>query len=184
MPTPTTAAVARVGEDTFCWERVVLDDPRADEVLVRLVATGLCHTDLSVLAGRLPTPLPAVLGHEGAGVVEAVGADVVGVVPGDKVVLSFNSCRQGTVRPLPYRSPPGAARTSPATSVPRVPTVPPPSTPRTDRRSAVSSSASPPWHGTRSSPPRASYASTPPMTRSCPGSHRSAAASRRGPAPS
>ncbi|WP_432181606.1 NAD(P)-dependent alcohol dehydrogenase [Streptomyces sp. NBC_00063] len=94
MPTPTTAAVARVGEDTFHWERVVLDDPRADEVLVRLVATGLCHTDLSVLAGRLPTPLPAVLGHEGAGTVEAVGTDVVGIAPGDKVVLSFNSCGQ------------------------------------------------------------------------------------------
>ncbi|MFC9502805.1 NAD(P)-dependent alcohol dehydrogenase [Streptomyces sp. NPDC057002] len=125
MPTPTTAAVARVGEDTFHWERVVLDDPRADEVLVRLVATGLCHTDLSVLAGRLPTPLPAVLGHEGAGVVEAVGADVVGVSPGDKVVLSFNSCgrcdscrtgaptRCGTFFPLNF----GAARPDGSTPV-------------------------------------------------------------------
>ncbi|WP_059008850.1 NAD(P)-dependent alcohol dehydrogenase [Streptomyces specialis] len=94
MPTPTTAAVARAGQDTFHWERVLLDDPRPDEILVRLVATGLCHTDLSVLAGRLPTPLPAVLGHEGAGVVESVGRDVVGLSPGDKVVLTFNSCGQ------------------------------------------------------------------------------------------
>jgi aryl-alcohol dehydrogenase len=92
LPTSTTVAVARTGEDTFHWERAVLDDPGPGEVLVRLVAAGLCHTDLSVLAGRLPTPLPAVLGHEGAGTVEAVGADVFGIAPGDHVVLSFNSC--------------------------------------------------------------------------------------------
>ncbi|MFG3390689.1 NAD(P)-dependent alcohol dehydrogenase [Streptomyces sp. WAC05458] len=92
MPTSTTVAVARSGEETFHWEGAVLDDPGPGEVLVRLVATGLCHTDLSVLAGRLPTPLPAVLGHEGAGVIEAVGADVTDVAAGDRVVLSFNSC--------------------------------------------------------------------------------------------
>ncbi|MFF1379653.1 alcohol dehydrogenase catalytic domain-containing protein [Streptomyces sp. NPDC058308] len=84
--------MARTGEDTFHWERAVFDDPGPGEVLVRLVAVGLCHTDLSVLTGRLPTPLPAILGHEGAGTVEAVGADVVGIGPGDHVVLSFNSC--------------------------------------------------------------------------------------------
>jgi aryl-alcohol dehydrogenase len=92
LPTFTTVAVARAGEDTFYWEDAVLDDPGPGEVLVRLVATGLCHTDLSVLAGRLPTALPAVLGHEGAGVVEAVGAGVTDVATGDRVVLSFNSC--------------------------------------------------------------------------------------------
>ncbi|MFD4603015.1 NAD(P)-dependent alcohol dehydrogenase [Streptomyces sp. NPDC058464] len=117
--------MARAGEDTFHWEQVLLDDPRPDEVLVRLVATGLCHTDLSVLAGRLPTPLPAVLGHEGAGVVEAVGTDVVDVRPGDRVVLSFNSCgrcdscrtgkptRCGTYFPLNF----AAARPDGSTSV-------------------------------------------------------------------
>lgn len=92
MPTSTTAAVARVGADDFTWEPIVLEDPGPDEALVRLVATGLCHTDLSVLAGRLPTPLPAVLGHEGAGIVEAVGPGAHGVRPGDRVVMSFNSC--------------------------------------------------------------------------------------------
>ncbi|MFI6569926.1 NAD(P)-dependent alcohol dehydrogenase [Nocardia fluminea] len=92
MPIDTTAGVARAGADTFSWERVVLDDPGPGEVLVRLVATGVCHTDLSVLAGRLPTPLPAVLGHEGAGVVEAVGEAVSTTRPGDRVVLSFTSC--------------------------------------------------------------------------------------------
>lgn len=92
MPTSTTAAIARAGADDFTWEPVVLDDPGPDEALVRLVATGLCHTDLSVLAGRLPTPLPAVLGHEGAGIVEAVGPGTHSVRPGDRVVMSFNSC--------------------------------------------------------------------------------------------
>lgn len=92
MPTSTTAAVARAGADGFAWEPVVLDDPGPGEALVRLVATGLCHTDLSVLAGRLPTPLPAVLGHEGAGIVEAVGPGTQAVRPGDRVVMSFNSC--------------------------------------------------------------------------------------------
>ena len=60
------------------------------DVLVRLRATGLCHTDLEVMQGQLKYPLPIVLGHEGAGVVEAVGAEVVDVVPGDHVVCSWN----------------------------------------------------------------------------------------------
>lgn len=77
----------------FVFTEVALDDPRPDEVLVRVVATGLCHTDLTV-----PTMLPAemfptVMGHEGAGVVEAVGADVRGIEVGDHVVMSFRSCR-------------------------------------------------------------------------------------------
>lgn len=57
-----------------------------------MVATGLCHTDLGVASGGLPFPLPGVLGHEGAGVVEAVGPAVTGITPGDHVVLSFSSC--------------------------------------------------------------------------------------------
>ncbi|MFC0041489.1 NAD(P)-dependent alcohol dehydrogenase [Actinomadura rayongensis] len=92
MATPTTAAVARTGADTLHWENVRLDEPSAGEALVRIVGAGICHTDLSVLAGRLPVPLPAVLGHEGAGIVTAVGPGVTGVRPGDQVVLSFNSC--------------------------------------------------------------------------------------------
>src|SRR6185369_14054515 len=55
-------------------------------------AAGMCHTDLAVQAGHLPFPLPGVLGHEGAGVVEAVGPAVTSVVPGDRVLLSFSSC--------------------------------------------------------------------------------------------
>lgn len=77
-------------------EDVELDEPRADEILVRLVACGICHTDVStrefwprITGGRYP----AVFGHEGAGVVEAVGAGVERVRSGDSVVMSYRSCR-------------------------------------------------------------------------------------------
>ncbi|MFE2581235.1 Zn-dependent alcohol dehydrogenase [Streptomyces sp. NPDC059378] len=63
-------------------------DPGPGEVLVAVSAAGLCHSDLSVLDGTIPFPVPVVLGHEGAGVVEAVGAGVGHVVPGDHVALS------------------------------------------------------------------------------------------------
>ncbi|GER23177.1 aryl-alcohol dehydrogenase [Zafaria cholistanensis] len=84
-----TAAVVRDPDRGFELEQVRLDAPRADEVLVRLVATGICHTDLGVARG---TSSPRVLGHEGAGVVERVGSAVDGVKPGDKVILSFACC--------------------------------------------------------------------------------------------
>ena len=70
-------------------EEVDIDDPKAGEVLVKLGATGVCHSDLSVLNGTIPMPLPMVLGHEGAGVVEKVGAGVTNVAVGDHVVMSF-----------------------------------------------------------------------------------------------
>jgi S-(hydroxymethyl)glutathione dehydrogenase/alcohol dehydrogenase len=70
-------------------EQVELDAPKADEVKVRMAAVGVCHSDLSVVNGTVPHPLPVVLGHEGAGVVEAVGAGVTHVKPGDHVVMSF-----------------------------------------------------------------------------------------------
>jgi aryl-alcohol dehydrogenase len=65
---------------------------RDDEVLVRVAASGICHTDLICRDQWLPTPLPAVLGHEGAGVVEAVGARVTEVSPGDRVGMSYDFC--------------------------------------------------------------------------------------------
>jgi len=69
-------------------EQVELDDPKDREVLVKLVATGVCHTDIHCIKGDLATPPPVVLGHEGAGIVEKVGKDVTSVGPGDKVVLT------------------------------------------------------------------------------------------------
>ncbi|MFD5743081.1 NAD(P)-dependent alcohol dehydrogenase [Streptomyces massasporeus] len=92
MPTTTRAAVVESGGAPFTLSDVVLDAPGPHEALVRMVATGLCHTDLGVASGGLPFPLPGVLGHEGAGVVEAVGPAVTGVAPGDHVLLSFTSC--------------------------------------------------------------------------------------------
>ncbi|MFI7141026.1 NAD(P)-dependent alcohol dehydrogenase [Streptomyces massasporeus] len=92
MPTTTRAAVVESGGAPFTLCDVVLDAPGPHEALVRMVATGLCHTDLGVASGGLPFPLPGVLGHEGAGVVEAVGPAVTGVAPGDHVLLSFTSC--------------------------------------------------------------------------------------------
>ncbi len=87
-----TAAVAREKEQPFSVEELDLEGPRAGEVLVRIVATGMCHTDLIVRDQWYPVPLPCVLGHEGAGVVEEVGAGVTKVEPGDNVVLTFSSC--------------------------------------------------------------------------------------------
>lgn len=85
------AAVCRV-KGSFILEQVDLSEPQADEVLVKIVACGMCHTDLAVRDQHLPLPLPAVLGHEGAGIVAKVGGGVSKFRPGDHVVLSYGSC--------------------------------------------------------------------------------------------
>lgn len=92
----TLAAVVRGPGSAPVLEELELDDLRPGEVRVRMVATGVCHTDAIVRDQIYPTPLPAVLGHEGAGVVEAIGVGVSSVAPGDPVVLSMNTC--GTCR--------------------------------------------------------------------------------------
>lgn len=92
MGTQAIAAVSRVAGLAPQLEPVTIDDPRPGEVLVKLVATGVCHTDMVMRDGHLPVPLPVVLGHEGAGHVVAVGDGVTHVSPGDAVVLSFASC--------------------------------------------------------------------------------------------
>jgi aryl-alcohol dehydrogenase len=86
------AAVARSVRGALTIESVELEEPRATEILVRVVAVGVCHTDIVVRDGDLPTPLPAVLGHEGAGIVERVGSAVAKVAAGDHVVMTYNSC--------------------------------------------------------------------------------------------
>jgi len=96
MTITTEAAVVESGGGPFTLAEVELDEPRAHEVLVRMTAAGLCHTDLGVASGGLPFPLPGVLGHEGAGVVERVGSAVTSVAPGDQVLLSFTSCGRCT----------------------------------------------------------------------------------------
>jgi aryl-alcohol dehydrogenase len=87
-----TVAVARAPKAPFTIEAARIRSPRSDEVLVRIVATGLCHTDLTVRDQHLPIPLPAVLGHEGSGIVEAVGPEVKDLAVGDHVVLTYGAC--------------------------------------------------------------------------------------------
>lgn len=100
-----TAAVVSEPGGAFKLEQLQLTEPRDDEVLVRIVGVGLCHTDLICRDQLYPVPLPAVLGHEGSGVVEAVGAAVADLTPGDHVVLSFHACGEckNCVQGLPSR---------------------------------------------------------------------------------
>lgn len=88
------AAVCRAPQAPLSIETLDLEAPRDTEILVRVVATGVCHTDIVVRDGHLPTPHPVVLGHEGAGVVTKVGSAVHKVKEGDHVVMTFNSCGQ------------------------------------------------------------------------------------------
>jgi S-(hydroxymethyl)glutathione dehydrogenase/alcohol dehydrogenase len=90
------AAVLEQFGEPLVTQEVELAEPRAGEVLVRLVACGVCHTDLYTASGADPSGYaPAVLGHEGAGVVEAVGSGVASLAPGDHVVTLFSpQCRE------------------------------------------------------------------------------------------
>lgn len=88
----TVAAIARQAHTDFTIETVEIDAPRAGEVRVQIAGVGLCHTDLIARDQFIPIPLPAVLGHEGAGIVESVGEGVTKVKAGDRVVLGFSSC--------------------------------------------------------------------------------------------
>ncbi|WP_067687273.1 NAD(P)-dependent alcohol dehydrogenase [Nocardia jejuensis] len=103
MP-PTHAALSRDPKAGFTIEPVRIDEPRGQEILVRMVASGICHTDLvSRAAGAQDRPV--LLGHEGAGVVETVGAEVEGIRPGDHVVLTYRhcgECRNCRLGRLPY----------------------------------------------------------------------------------
>lgn len=89
MPTAATAAVLDEPDGEFVLRDVELDDPREDEILVAIEASGVCRTD--VLARNMLTP-PMVLGHEGTGTVQAVGSGVRRVKPGDRVVISYPWC--------------------------------------------------------------------------------------------
>ena len=86
------AAVARTRHAPLALEGLDLDEPRADEVLVRLVACGVARADLKAIAGELPMPMPFVPGTEGAGIVEKVGEGVTHVATGDAVVVSASAC--------------------------------------------------------------------------------------------
>ncbi len=86
------AAVTRAKAAPLSIETIDLEEPRAGEILVRLVATGVCQTDLAMRDQVFPVPQPIVLGHEGAGIVERVGSGLTKVTAGDHVVMTYNSC--------------------------------------------------------------------------------------------
>ncbi|GLO13361.1 aryl-alcohol dehydrogenase [Pseudomonas putida] len=89
---PVKAAVTRGKGAPFVLEQARIRAPQGDEVLVRIVATGMCHTDMIVRDQYYPVPLPAVLGHEGSGIVEAVGPLVQNLAVGDHVVMTYGYC--------------------------------------------------------------------------------------------
>ncbi|NLV72002.1 MAG: NAD(P)-dependent alcohol dehydrogenase [Actinobacteria bacterium] len=89
MSKKATAAVVHEVGGPYTLEEIELDDLRPDEVYVRLEATGVCHTDANM---QVMVPMPAVVGHEGVGVVEEVGPAVDYVKPGDRVILSWPAC--------------------------------------------------------------------------------------------
>src|SRR5918994_2890755 len=101
--------------ERFGVEEIELDEPGAGEARVRIEASGVCHSDLHVVRTGFGHPLPVLLGHEGAGVVEAVGEEVEHVGPGDRVVIGWRSpcgecawCLRGAKHLC--RTPPSAAR--------------------------------------------------------------------------
>ncbi len=96
------AAVLYEAKNPFVIEELTLQEPRDGEVLVKVAACGVCHSDYHLVAGTTQHPMPVVCGHEGAGVVEAVGVGVTRVRPGDHVTLSWSPdcgecfyCRHG-----------------------------------------------------------------------------------------
>jgi aryl-alcohol dehydrogenase len=99
----TKAAVVRVKGGEFSIEDVEISEPTDDQILVKIVGAGMCHTDLIVRDQDYETMLPMVLGHEGSGIVEKIGKNITKVKPGDHVVLTFYSC--GTCRNCLARDP-------------------------------------------------------------------------------
>lgn len=102
MPFPIRAAVLRELNAPVTIEKMELDDPAPDEVLLEVKAAGICHSDLHYIDGSIPRPLPLVLGHEAAGVVIAVGSNVSSLSVGDHVIPLFcpecgecENCRSG-----------------------------------------------------------------------------------------
>ncbi|MEG1092402.1 MAG: alcohol dehydrogenase catalytic domain-containing protein, partial [Acinetobacter sp.] len=90
------AAVTACKGADFELQPLKIRQPQGDEVLVKVVATGMCHTDLIVRDQYYPVPLPAVLGHEGAGIIEAIGPNVTDLQVGDHVVLTYGYCGKCT----------------------------------------------------------------------------------------
>ena len=93
MQQRSKAVVFRADSATVHVEDIVVDPPGPNEVMIKIGACGVCHSDLSVTNGTLPLPAPIILGHEGAGVIAQVGTHVTDLKIGDHVISSFvNTC--------------------------------------------------------------------------------------------
>jgi aryl-alcohol dehydrogenase len=88
----TKAAIVHTANAPFVIEEVELAEPKQNEVIVKVVASGVCHTDEGGRKGEYPTPFPAVFGHEGSGVIHEIGPGVDTFKPGDHVVISYPHC--------------------------------------------------------------------------------------------
>lgn len=86
------ALVVEKKDAPFVMQELELGEPGRGEVLVRIVASGVCHTDIITQAGDMPMPFPSVLGHEGSGIVEKLGEGVTNVAVGDQVVIGWPAC--------------------------------------------------------------------------------------------
>ncbi|MEI7443872.1 MAG: Zn-dependent alcohol dehydrogenase [Burkholderiales bacterium] len=114
------AAVLHAPRTPMTIEDVAIEKPKRREVLIRTAAAGLCHSDLHFIEGSYPTPVPVVLGHESAGVVEAVGEDVTYLKPGDHVISCLSvfcghcefclSGRPSICQDPEVKTPPGVAK--------------------------------------------------------------------------
>ncbi|MFZ4756822.1 MAG: Zn-dependent alcohol dehydrogenase [Burkholderiaceae bacterium] len=114
------AAVLHAPRTPMTIEDVAIEKPKRREVLIRTAAAGLCHSDLHFIEGAYPTPVPVVLGHESAGIVEAVGEDVTYLKPGDRVISCLSvfcghcefclSGRPSICQDPEVKMPPGVAR--------------------------------------------------------------------------
>jgi S-(hydroxymethyl)glutathione dehydrogenase/alcohol dehydrogenase len=124
MSRKARAVVCREHDKPVVVETISVDAPGRGEVAVRLGACGVCHSDLSAVTGTIALPLPLVLGHEGAGVVEAVGEGVADLAPGDRVVFSFiymcGKCRYCVSGRPVLCVEQGRALTTPLAGTPRV----------------------------------------------------------------
>ncbi|KAM4834285.1 alcohol dehydrogenase 1-like [Thomomys bottae] len=89
------AAIAWTTNAPLSIEEIEVDPPEAGEVRIKIIASGICGTDLHILEGRNKVPFPVILGHEGAGIVESIGKGVTSVIPGDKVLMfPLPQCRE------------------------------------------------------------------------------------------
>ncbi len=102
MNTKTRAAICRTRQGPIAVEEIIVEPPRENEVMIRMSACGVCHSDLSAVDGTIPMPLPLVLGHEASGTVVQAGPGVEALKPGDPVLSCFVSrcgqcryCRAG-----------------------------------------------------------------------------------------